>query len=149
MIRLQMLAYHTLPYLILMCGCSAHTQATLRFDYHGFNEVQAAELDCVLEIVSEHLPYASGDIFLVDYIQQHDDTRIWGRTFGRDDQLTIQMIDLPDMPYILVHELMHVLAGQETETRDGDHTNPRYFGKDSLTETLGAQALGFCKPKGF
>jgi hypothetical protein len=119
----------------------------LHFEYRQASELQALQLDCVLELVSETGLEASGDVWLADDLQQlwNGDERLYGRTTGRDDFLRVDLLNVPALPQVFVHELIHVLAGQETNSRDPGHVNPKYFGPNSLTEFYAYQAFQLCQ----
>lgn len=142
MARLHMLAYYTLPWLMMLAGCSTPTSDLVRFDYHGFSETQTAELDCVLGLMAEDIPMgAAGNVWR----QVDDGTGIWGQTAGPKEALIIDLQNVPEMPYVFVHELVHVIAGQETGDRVPNHDNPTYFGPDSMSVVLGQQAMASCR----
>ncbi len=129
-------------------GCG-HAPSGLRFTYHGTTELQGLMFDCVLENMSSLGIEASGDIWMVDYIApppgSPDDWTVYGRTTGRDDFLRIDTLPIPALPQVLAHELVHVLAGQETGDRDSAHVNPHYFGSNSLAELYMYQAYSLCQ----
>lgn len=136
--------------ILVLSGCGTPTITGIHLNYKGFSETQSAELDCTLGLMPPNLTI-SGNVFLVDSIQGLEEVSgtIVGQTTGRDDAIIIDLVGIPELPLVFVHELVHVLAGQEIGTRLPKHDNLQYFGPDSISDRTGHQAIAFCKPRGF
>lgn len=125
-------------------GCG--DDSTPHFDYHDANEAQVAQLDCALGLIADRLHNVAGDVWMVEsLVARKGGEAIYGRTLGRDDYLSVYLVKIPGLAQVFVHELVHVLAGQETDTRDPAHANPAYFGPDSLAEDLSGRAYVECQ----
>lgn len=137
-----------MPYVVaiglsfLLWGCGS-VSTDVHLEYHEFSDVQTMQLDCALAVIEDLPLYARGSVWL----QPVDNTGIWGHTRGPSSALIIDLQDVPEMPFVFVHELLHVLSGQETGDRDAAHANAHYFGSGSLEESLGHAAMAFCAPQ--
>lgn len=125
---------------VLFLGACGTSVSSVHLEYRGFSPLQEAELNCALYLV-EGLAYVSGSVWK----QPVDDTGIWGQTRGMDTAVIIDLQDIPALPQVFVHELVHILAGQEIGSRNADHSNPRYFGPGSLAEKWSYQAYELCQ----
>lgn len=125
---------------LTLLGCGAPGQQ-LHFTYHGFTDLQVMALRCAGDLIADQLHDVGGEVWLKNDFP----SGVYGHTTGPDAYLMIDLAPVPALPQIFTHELVHILEGQQEGIRDAGHTNPVYFGPQSLEEDLSYQAFTLCQ----